>query len=871
MQLGSFLGGAFGQINKENDEVRLAAIAEDKAVAASKRALANSVKLMEATEVHKATASRRLLEETIARSESSIETFLKGKRDASPGLVPPSTPKGAASNPGKIQTLGGPGGGGSVRTVLDSAGGTVKPNETIDPYLHIPVPAHEGMDLEAISRLSLNVEGYRDDTKYYKEYDDAEKVYNAKQRVSTITGQSMSQLNQWGMRDESMSAYINETTGGLNNEAVKWNEGRKTAIEAYGLEKTGQFYSGSIEKMHTEMAVQRVVPYSHNSTDTIDFLNSKDDVTDGVKIVQSAFGINRGKDPATGEWIMGVKELTNGGGLAFSQNISFFSEAVGTNSYEANVTDTSRKIVNTLSETIKVLSKGPIYPKHLLMGQTNAEGVIETVSTPLYNELKTFYTQSSALVTDADTASAYESLVGQIDSIMTSSPTQAKELKNLADKALFNIVASDQKTNGSASMLGRQLSKSTRERLDAMKQDEITKREDARKERNERILAKLDEADRVKGLTPEQLEAEDSARRLELDPSIAGIPTEFAGVTSTKPEPTEFSDIDDPFRPKTFFPGSSDNSESEEITTETVKELPKPQNRLENMLKYAGEDISTNIKDIHDSQDTDLGTAKSSRSLFNVLKEGANRRNIKGIADNISLLAELHPEDVSNLPGDYKSIFNDVMKFTDAEDFYPTSSEGVTFTKPGDDEDEYVITSETTNVVKGDISPTDFTKGKEGFSATIYNDPSRNKKTDKKGSIPKAIGYGFRLKEPHVQEAMLSVLGEDTYHLVFKGVKPLGKEEADRIFDVLLEDTKVDLTKVFSDYESYPDPIKAVLLDSMYNAGYDTFTKSSPRFIAAIKDQNWKQASIEVGTKTSRHIAKRAIIKQYTASNTTEG
>ncbi len=79
--------------------------------------------------------------------------------------------------------------------------------------------------------------------------------------------------------------------------------------------------------------------------------------------------------------------------------------------------------------------------------------------------------------------------------------------------------------------------------------------------------------------------------------------------------------------------------------------------------------------------------------------------------------------------------------------------------------------------------------------------------------------------------------------------KPIGtKVSEDRVNEVFNSDVQLyinETKKVFSDLESKPDLIQLVLVNMCFNMGAPRLTKFK-KFIAAINDEQWAEASVEM-------------------------
>jgi len=284
-----------------------------------------------------------------------------------------------------------------------------------------------------------------------------------------------------------------------------------------------------------------------------------------------------------------------------------------------------------------------------------------------------------------------------------------------------------------------------------------------------------------------------------------------------------------------------DTEEREEIKLRKKTGVPEPKETpLSQMVERTMSSIETNLKDIQDARSAAPGgMAPYSMGGTQRIKEAWNQGSSSRMVTDVERFVSQNPDSVKDLSPSLQESLNEILEH---------GKYGVETIK-------------------------DFMKDKEGYRTSSYDDPSRNKEddTDEDGvlTIPKAIGYGFRLKEPQVQDALRSVLGKEKYELVVKGKEPLLLEDGDKVFDIVVENTVAQLNNIFPEYESYPQVIKSILIDTVYNTGAPKFTSigeegGSPLFIQAIKDNNWDQALLEMGT-SPRAEEKKEMLREYLA------
>ena len=529
MGFGSFMGGFAGQLNKEREEVRLADIAEEKARVASERALSNNIKLMEATESVKKRMALEELERKIAHQQLLKDKFHKDQKATNTSLDPNRVYKGAGKNQVEIQKLnqGEP----SVNENQEGQGVSGQPvseindnTSIIDKYAHTFSNFLDNPEEMAKVNALGQTDGYINMDKYATAFYSNKKDYNARNKIKTIAGQSMSQLNKWGMADEDMSAFINETTGELTDSAQQWNTDRENSIDMFGIERTAESFTGTLASMKQLMADKRIDPYAHIAPEQ-NFTTSKDDVKEASKLISETLGISGSYDQVSKQWVVGLGPVDTNKRIIANSLTQFFL-AVGENTFDYNIKDLAQTSMNSLPITLELLR--------------NPQGDNKELQQESFKELKSFYAQSANQVTDATTASAYESLRMSATQMITE-PSMQKELQDLADKSLFDRVVADQVKTGGTSTIGRQLSKATRERIDGLMEQRVKEQEEERnalptkmlkqldereEERNAlptKMLKQLDEEKRKSLLTPEE-------RALEIDPTTAGIPTKMSGV-----------------------------------------------------------------------------------------------------------------------------------------------------------------------------------------------------------------------------------------------------------------------------------------------------------------------------------------------------
>ena len=284
-----------------------------------------------------------------------------------------------------------------------------------------------------------------------------------------------------------------------------------------------------------------------------------------------------------------------------------------------------------------------------------------------------------------------------------------------------------------------------------------------------------------------------------------------------------------------------DTEEREEIKLRKKTGVPEPKETpLSQMVERTMSSIETNLKDIQDARSAAPGgMAPYSMGGTQRIKEAWNQGSSSRMVTDVERFVSQNPDSVKDLSPSLQESLNEILEH---------GKYGVETIK-------------------------DFMKDKEGYKTSSYDDPSRNKEddTDEDGvlTIPKAIGYGFRLKEPQVQDALRSVLGKEKYELVVKGKEPLLLEDGDKVFNIIVENTVAQLNNIFPEYESYPQVIKSILIDTVYNTGAPKFTSigeegGSPLFIQAIKDNNWDQALLEMGT-SPRAEEKKEMLREYLA------
>jgi lysozyme len=99
-------------------------------------------------------------------------------------------------------------------------------------------------------------------------------------------------------------------------------------------------------------------------------------------------------------------------------------------------------------------------------------------------------------------------------------------------------------------------------------------------------------------------------------------------------------------------------------------------------------------------------------------------------------------------------------------------------------------------------------RNNEGFEERTYADPIHKMK------VP-TVGYGFSLKEAHVQKALkeAGVNVSDIYNVV------LNKQQAEKALDILLNQAIADARALFPNYDSLPFIPKKLMTDMSYNLG----------------------------------------------------
>lgn len=144
--------------------------------------------------------------------------------------------------------------------------------------------------------------------------------------------------------------------------------------------------------------------------------------------------------------------------------------------------------------------------------------------------------------------------------------------------------------------------------------------------------------------------------------------------------------------------------------------------------------------------------------------------------------------------------------------------------------------------------PGERTKYFEGYSPTIYRD-TRGKRT---------IGYGFNIDDPYVKD----FLPED----VVEGRRPIMREEADAIFDVLYGKAKQDAVKFTGEetYNKLTPEVQEIVDDMSYNMGYPTLSQFT-KFKSALQTGDTRKAAEEmrnsrwyeqVGDRSKSHYEK---------------
>jgi lysozyme len=134
------------------------------------------------------------------------------------------------------------------------------------------------------------------------------------------------------------------------------------------------------------------------------------------------------------------------------------------------------------------------------------------------------------------------------------------------------------------------------------------------------------------------------------------------------------------------------------------------------------------------------------------------------------------------------------------------------------------------------MTPQELTKDFEGFVPTVYKD-TVGKKT---------IGYGFNLDDKTVS----SLLPAD----VKLGKRPITKDEADSVFNVLYPRAREDARKFIGadTFDSLADEAKHTITDMAYNMGYNKLT-GFQRFKKAVVSGDMNIAAEEL--KNSKWFA----------------
>lgn len=96
----------------------------------------------------------------------------------------------------------------------------------------------------------------------------------------------------------------------------------------------------------------------------------------------------------------------------------------------------------------------------------------------------------------------------------------------------------------------------------------------------------------------------------------------------------------------------------------------------------------------------------------------------------------------------------------------------------------------------------------------------------------------------------------------------ISKDEAMYLLENDIKKAQEDLRKIFSNFDKLPHPIKLVLVDMMFNLGYDRFS-GFKHMIAAVKGEDWKGMIAEMrDSKWCKELSNRCqddvnIVKRF--------
>lgn len=143
------------------------------------------------------------------------------------------------------------------------------------------------------------------------------------------------------------------------------------------------------------------------------------------------------------------------------------------------------------------------------------------------------------------------------------------------------------------------------------------------------------------------------------------------------------------------------------------------------------------------------------------------------------------------------------------------------------------------------LSAYEMLKQDEGLRYKAYKD-TKDKVT---------VGIGFNMDDPHAKGVWIKSDIPESFFSVYSGVGVMSTNSVNKLFNTCLDNCRIDLESIFTDFESYPVYVQLALYNMMFTMGKAVFSTFNGT-IELIKSLEYAKAAQHIlGTLWARDEA----------------
>lgn len=120
------------------------------------------------------------------------------------------------------------------------------------------------------------------------------------------------------------------------------------------------------------------------------------------------------------------------------------------------------------------------------------------------------------------------------------------------------------------------------------------------------------------------------------------------------------------------------------------------------------------------------------------------------------------------------------------------------------------------------------------------------------------VGIGFNMDDPNAKGIWLHADIPESFIGVHNDLIPLSTNSVVKLLNTCVDNCRMDLESIFSDFNTYPDNIQLALINLIFNLGKTKFLQFNT-FIGFIKSNLYSNAALDLNTTTwTKQVPNRA-------------